>query len=393
MQTEISNFNFYNPTEIVFGKNRIPELDRLVPKNKKVLILYGGGSVVRFGTLDKVKEALPNRTIGEFGGIEANPTYETLMKAVELVKADNYEFLLAVGGGSVIDGTKFIAAGAIFDGDPIDIFGAGIGKGLPVTKSLPFGTVLTLPATGSEMNNGAVVTFVEKKAKLSFGSPFSFPKFSILEPELTYTLPTRQLANGVIDSFVHIMEQYLTYPVGGMVQDRFSEGLLQTLIEIGPKVIDEKNHDYNLRANFMWTATNALNRILAPGVPQDWASHSLGHEITALYHIDHARTLAIVLPSLMEIRQHEKREKLIQYAERVWHITDATEDEKIQLAISKTRAFFEQLGAPTHFKEYDLGEEVVEPLVAQLEKHQLTAISERRDQTLEISRRIYLNAL
>lgn len=393
MNTEIANFNYYNPTKIIFGKNRIEELATLVPKDKKVLLLYGGGSVVRFGTLDKVKAALAGYQIGEFGGIEANPTYETLMKAIELVKRDGYDYLLAVGGGSVIDGTKFIAAGALFDRDPIHIFGAGIGDKLPITKALPFGSILTLPATGSEMNSGGVVTFVEKKAKLGFGSPVTFPQFSILDPELTYTLPKRQLANGVIDSFVHIMEQYMTYPVNAMVQDRFAEGLLQTLIEIGPKVIDETNHDYNLRANFMWTATNALNGILSPGVPQDWASHSLGHEITALYHIDHARTLAIVLPSLLEIRKTEKLNKLVQYAERVWLITDGTDEEKATLAINKTREFFESLGAPTHFSDYDLDAEVVDILVDQLDKHGLSKLSERQDQTLEISRKIYQNAL
>ncbi|MGX7419149.1 iron-containing alcohol dehydrogenase [Carnobacterium gallinarum] len=393
MNTEIANFNYYNPTKIIFGKNRIEELATLIPKGEKVLITYGGGSVVRFGTLDKVKAALSEFEVGEFGGIEANPTYETLMKAIELVKAENYTYLLAVGGGSVIDGTKFIAAGALFDRNPIHIFGAGLGDKDPITKALPFATVLTLPATGSEMNSGGVITFVEKKAKLGFGSGVTFPQFSILDPELTYTLPTRQLANGIIDSFVHIMEQYLTYPVGAMVQDRFAEGLLQTLIEIGPKVIEEDNHDYNLRANFMWTATNALNGTLSPGVPTDWASHSLGHEITALYHIDHARTLAIVLPSLMEIRKHEKLGKLVQYAERVWHIPTGTDDEKATQAIAKTREFFEILGAPTHFSDYELDSEVVDLLVGQLEKHDLTQLSERHDQTLDISREIYRNAL
>ncbi|MBC1308199.1 iron-containing alcohol dehydrogenase [Listeria booriae] len=393
MNKEIANFDYYNPTRIVFGKDRIKELSTLVPTDKKVLVLYGGGSVERFGTLAKVREALSGHTFGEFGGIEANPTYETLIKAVKLVKEEGFDYLLAVGGGSVIDGTKFIAAAALFDEEPIHIFGSGIGKGIPITKALPFGTVLTLPATGSEMNSGGVVSIVAKKAKLGFGSAVTFPQFSILEPELTYTLPKRQLANGVIDSFVHIMEQYMTYPVGAMVQDHFAEGLLETLIEIGPDVVDESNHDYNLRANFMWTATYALNGTLNKGVPGDWASHSLGHEITALYHIDHARTLAIVLPSLLEIRKEQKYGKLLQYAERVWHITEGTDDEKVQTAIDKTRAFFESLGAPTHFSDYELGEEVVDALVSQLESHGLTAISERGDQTPEVSREIYKNAL
>jgi NADP-dependent alcohol dehydrogenase len=393
MQHEISNFNFYNPTEIIFGKDRIPELKDLIPSDKKVLITYGGGSVIKYGTLDRVKAALSNHEVGEFGGIEANPTFETAMKAVELIKKENYDFLLAVGGGSVIDATKFIAAAVLFEGDPIDMFAGGIGKGTPITSALPLATVLTLPATGSEMNAGSVITFKEKQAKLGFGSPLVFPKFSILEPEITYSLPKRQLANGIIDAFIHIMEQYMTYPVGALVQDRFSEGLLQTLIEIGPDVIDEENHDYNLRANFMWTATNALNKVLSPGVPQDWASHQMGHEITALYHTDHARTLTIVLPALLKVRKEEKRAKLLQYAERVWHITTGTEDEKIDTAIEKTKDFFGRLGAPTSFKDIGLGEEVVELLVAQLEKHDQTALGEHQSHDLAISREIYRTAL
>ncbi|AIS58943.1 iron-containing alcohol dehydrogenase [Listeria ivanovii] len=393
MGQEMLNFDYYNPTHIIFGKNRLEELNQVIPADKKVLLLYGGGSVKKFGTLDKVKAVLKNREIGEFGGIEANPTYETLIKAIKLVKEENYDFLLAVGGGSVIDGTKFVAAGALFDGDPIHIFGSGIGENRPITEALPFGTVLTLPATGSEMNSGGVVTFVEKKAKLGFGSPFTYPVFSLLDPELTYTLPTRQLANGIMDAYVHVMEQYMTYPVGALLQDRYAESLLQTLIEIGPDVIDENNHDYNTRATFMWSATNALNGTLSRGVPQDWASHGLGHEITALYGIDHARTLAIVLPSLLNVRRNEKREKLVQYAERVWGITNGDEDAKIDAAIAKTREFFESLGAGTRFNDYGLGEEVVEQLVNQLERHGLTSISERGDQTLEVSRQIYTNAL
>lgn len=393
MQNNISNFTYFNPTKVVFGKNQISALDQLIPSNKKVLITYGGGSVKKFGTLDRVKQSLGDRVYGEFGGIEANPTFETAMKAVELVKKEGYDFLLAVGGGSVIDATKFIVAAAEFEGNPINIFGSGIGTSEPIKSALPFGTILTLPATGSEMNAGSVITFKEKQAKVSFGSEKVFPVFSILEPELTYTLPKRQLANGVIDAFVHIMEQYLTFPVGAMVQDRFSEGLLQTLIEIGPDVIDETNKNYNLRANFMWTATNALNGTLSPGVPQDWASHDLGHEITALYHIDHARTLSIVLPALLTIRKNEKHDKLLQYAERVWQIAEGTDEEKVAGAIEKTKEFFARLGAPTSFKDIDLGEEVIDILVAQLEKHKKIALSERKDQTIEISRKIYQAAL
>ncbi|WP_027109271.1 iron-containing alcohol dehydrogenase [Lacticigenium naphthae] len=393
MQTEIANFTFYNPVKIIFGKDQIEQLPELISKDKKILITYGGGSVIRFGTLDRVKEALSGYTFGEFGGIEANPTFETCMRAVDVIKKEGYDYLLAVGGGSVIDGTKFIAAAAKFAGDPIDIFASGVGKGLPIEDAIPLGTILTLPATGSEMNETSVITIKEKQAKISFKHEKVYPVFSILEPELTYTLPKRQLANGITDSFVHIIEQYLTYPVGGMVQDRFSEGLLQTLIEIGPEVVDEDNHDYTLRANYMWTATMALNRILSRGVPGDWAAHGLGHEITVLNHTDHARTLSAILPALMDIRRTEKHDKLIQYAERVWHIHEGSDEEKVDAAIEQTASFLRSIGMPVTLQEIDVKKSDIDFLVGQLEKHNNTAISERGDQTLEVSRRIYERAL
>lgn len=387
------DFNYYNPVNIIFGKNKINELQTLIPDGKKVLITYGGGSVKRFGTLDRVKEALQHHIVGEFGGIEANPTFETCMEAVKQFKEGHYDYLLAVGGGSVIDGTKFIAAAINFDGDPKDIFAQGVGKGLPVKSAVPFGTVLTLPATGSEMNDGAVINFNKEKAKISFGSPHVFPKFSILEPELTYTLPKRQLANGITDSFVHIIEQYLTYPVNGKVQDEFAEGLLRILITIGPDVIDEDNHDYALRANYMWTATLALNRLLSKGVPGDWSTHALGHEITTLNQTDHARTLSAILPAVMVVRKLKKWDKLVQYAENVWGITEGSEEEKIDTAILKTVAFLKSIDMPTNLSEVDVKEEDIDTLVKQLDIHGKEAISERGDQTLDVSREIYRVAL
>jgi NADP-dependent alcohol dehydrogenase len=389
----IRNFEFQNPTKIVFGKDRIKKIDELIPTDAKVLVLYGGGSVKKFGTFDRVVKALGDRQWDEFGGIEANPTYETLIQAVDKVKAEGFDYLMAVGGGSVIDGAKFVAAGAVFDGNPIDIFGNGVGKGLPVTKAVPFGTVLTLPATASEMNNNSVVTFVGKQAKISFASAHTYPQFSILEPELTYSLPKRQLANGIIDSFVHTMEAYLTYPIDARVQDRWAEGLLQTLIEIGPDVVDEDNHDYALRANFMWTATNALNRFISQGVPQDWASHALGHELTLAYHIDHARTLSIVLPAMMKVRKKQKWEKLLQYAERVWNIKEGSDEEKIDVAILKTEEFFAILGAPIRFSDVGLKEDAIPGLVAGLVRHDKVNISERSDLSAEDSYAVYKEAL
>ena len=385
------NFDFYNPTRILFGTDKIPELARWVPADARVLLLYGGGSAQKTGTLDQVKTALGERTFFEFGGIEPNPTYETLMRAVEQVKRDNIDFLLAVGGGSVIDGSKFVAAAACFDGEPWSILET---HGRSITAALPLGAVLTLPATGSEMNSGAVVTRKATQTKLAFSSVHCFPVFSVLDPTKTYTLPTQQIANGLVDAFVHTVEQYLTYPVQALAQDRIAEGLLQTLIEIAPAALAEPP-DYDSRANLMWTATLALNGIVGAGVPQDWATHMIGHELTALYNIDHARTLAIVLPSLLQVQREPKRAKLLQYAERVWHIApgSGSEDQRIDQAIARTRAFFEGVGIATRLQDYGLGAEAVDAVVAQLTAHKMVALGEQRSITPEVSRAIVQGAL
>ena len=385
----MQSFTFHNPTQIVFGRDKVAELANLVPASAKVLILYGGASAEKTGTLAEVRAALGERVVQEFGGIEPNPTYETLMKAVEQVQREKIDFLLAVGGGSVIDGTKFVAAAACFDGDAWDIL---LQHGSNVTRALPFGTVLTLPATGSEMNSGSVVTRKATHTKLAFMSRHVFPVFSVLDPTKTFTLPPKQIANGIVDAFVHTVEQYLTYPVQGLAQDRFAEGLLQTLVEIAPKALAEPE-DYDTRANLMWTATLALNGLIGAGVPQDWATHMIGHELTALYGIDHARTLAIVLPSLLNVQRNTKRAKLLQYAERVWHITSGTDDERIDAAIERTRAFFESLGIPTHLSGYDLGSEAVDAVVKQLESHGMTSLGEHQDITPQVSRTILQAAL
>ena len=380
----MQNFDFYNPTRIVFGAETIARLADLVPANARVLILYGGSSAQKNGTLDEVKAALGARSVREFAGIEPNPTYETLMRAVEQIRSEKLDFLLAVGGGSVIDGTKFVAAAVNYEGDPWDIL---LTHGQNLSGALPFGSVLTLPATGSEMNCGAVITRSETQTKLAFLSAHVFPQFSVLDPTKTYTLPQRQIANGVVDAFAHIVEQYLTYPVGGMVQDRFAEGLLQTLIEIGPKVL-ETPENAELRANLMWVATMALNGLIGAGVPQDWATHMIGHELTAAHGIDHARTLAIVLPSLLNVQREQKREKLLQYAARVWNITSGTENQRIDEAIRRTVQFFESLGVKTRLADYELGAEAIDNIVAQLENHGMTARGERKDITLAVSRTI-----
>jgi NADP-dependent alcohol dehydrogenase len=384
------DFDFHNPTRIVFGKDRLAELDTLVPAGATVLVLYGGGSVRRFGTLDKVRAALENgRTVHEFGGIEPNPRYETLRKAVEKVRSDGVDFLLAVGGGSVMDGTKFVSLASVHDGDPESLLYHGF-AGVPAAKALPLGCVVTLPATGSEMNMGGVIS--KGDGKFPVLCPLTFPKFSILDPTLTYSLPARQVANGVVDTFVHVMEQYLTFPVEGRFQDRTSEGILLTLIEIGRYTIDHPE-DYDARANLVWCATMGLNGLIGSGVPQDWATHMIGHEITSLYGLDHGRTLAIILPALMDVRRDAKREKLLQYAERIWNITGGTDDERIDAAIARTRAFFESLGVKTRLSDHKLGVEHFDAVIKGLEAKGLTAMSERGDQTLEVSRNVLKAAL
>ena len=385
----MKNFEFHNPTRIVFGLDTVAKLSTLVPHDARVLILYGGASAEKTGTLAEVRAALGQRTVQEFGGIEPNPSYETLMRAVALVRDEKVDFLLAVGGGTVIDGATFVAAAALYDGEPWELAERG---GANVQRALPFGTVLTLPATGSEMNNGGVVTKKATHDKLSFRSPLLYPQFSVLDPSKTFTLPSTQVANGLVDAFVHTTEQYLTYPAQAMVQDRFAEGLLQTLVEIAPQAVAAPD-DYATRANLMWTATLALNGLIGAGVPQDWATHMIGHELTALYDIDHARTLALVLPALLDVQREQKREKLLQYGERVWNITSGSDDERITAAIASTRAFFEGLGIPTRLSAYQLGQDAVEAVLKQLEAHGMTSLGEHRDIDLARSRRILEAAL
>ncbi|MBP8265735.1 MAG: iron-containing alcohol dehydrogenase, partial [Zoogloea sp.] len=345
------NFDYYNPTQIVFGKGSVARLSQLVPADARVLVLYGGGSAERNGTLAEVEEALGERTVQRFGGIEPNPSYETLMEAVALIRREKLDFLLAVGGGSVIDGTKFVAAAVDYPRDPWHILET---FGTEIASALPFGAVLTLPATGSEMNNGSVISRKSIQAKLPFSSPHTFPRFSVLDPVKTFTLPPRQIANGVVDAFVHVIEQYLTYPVNAPVQDRYAEGLLQTLIEVGPQAL-ALPEDYDVRANLMWAATQALNGLIGAGVPQDWATHMIGHEITAMFGLDHAQTLAVVLPAMLDLRREAKRDKLLQYAARVWNIDTGSDDARIDAAIARTRAFFESLGVKTRLSDYGIG--------------------------------------
>ena len=358
----------------------------MVPANAKVLITYGGGSVVRFGTLDKVKSALGNRTVIEFGGIEANPKYDTLMQAVEVARSEKIDFLLAVGGGSVMDGTKFIALAIQFDGDTTSLLHHGFAP-VPVEedKVIPLGVIATLPATGSEMNAFAVVSY--QGGKFPVNHPNVYPTFAMLDPELTFSLPKIQVANGVVDAFVHVLEQYATYPVDARVQDRTAEGIMRTLIEIGPITVEEPTN-YEARANLMWSATSALNGMIGAGVPFDWTTHMIGHELTAIFNIDHAQTLAVVLPSVWRVLKQQKHAKLLQYAERVWDITEGDEDSRIEQAIVKTEAFFQQVGLKTRLRDHGVELSQIDSVVNALEAHGMTALSETGKVDLAMSRKI-----
>ncbi|APU11542.1 aldehyde reductase [Cellulophaga lytica] len=344
----MNNFEYKNPTKIIFGKNTIEKLTSEIPADAKVLMLYGGGSIKKNGIYDQVKTALAKVDMIEFGGIPANPEYNVLMEALKVIKEENVTYLLAVGGGSVIDGTKFLSAAALYEGEePWQMLK---NKERP-NKGLPFGTVLTLPATGSEMNSGLVVSREETKEKLSMGGPALFPTFSILDPQVITSIPKRQLANGITDAFTHVLEQYMTYPAGGLLQDRFAESILQTLVEVAPTVVEDPTN-YEAASNFMWSCTMALNGLIQQGVPGDWAIHMMGHELTALFGIDHARTLAVVTPSHYKYNFEAKKEKLAQYAERVWNVTEGSTDDKAYAAIEKTEAFFHQLGIDTKLSDY-----------------------------------------
>ena len=380
----MNNFAFRNPTKILFGKGQIAALDAEIPPEAKLLITYGGGSAERNGTLDEVRAALGTRAVLEFGGIEPNPTFETLMGAVELARREQVTWLLAVGGGSVIDGTKFIAAAVPFAGDPWQIVAT---RAVGITAALPFATVLTLPATGSEMDSSAVISRRETTDKLGLANPLLFPRVSVLDPTRTYGLPPRQIANGVIDAFAHVVEQYLTYPVNSPVQDRLAEGLLLTLIEQGPKTLAEPDN-YEARANVMWCAALAQSGLVSTGVPGDWTSHAVGHELTALYGLDHAQSLAALLPAVMAERREAKREKLAQYAARVWGLADLPEAQAIDGAIARTRAFFASLGVATDLAGYGLDAAAIPAVLGQLQRHNRVRLGERGEVTLAVVEQI-----
>lgn len=358
----MENFKWANPVEIIFGKDSIKEITQQIPAGSKVLITYGGGSIKRNGVYDQTVKALQGFTFYEFGGIEPNPHYETCMKAVALIKEKGVDFVLAVGGGSVIDATKFIVAAVCYEGgDPWEI----LSKHALVKKAVPFGTILTIAATGSEMNGGAVITRAETKDKLSFNSPLTYPLFSVMDPTVTYSLPRKQIGNGVVDAFVHVMEQYLNYYEGdSMLQDLMSEAIVKTLVSEGPKALAHPE-DYDVRANLMWAATWALNGWIACGVPEDWATHMIGHEITAFYGLDHAQTLAIVLPGVMTVLKEQKAKKILRLGKEIFGIEGEGAIEKTIRAVEN---FFETMEVKTHLSDYNLGDEVVEKISKRMEE-------------------------
>jgi len=359
-------FSYVNPTQIEFGQGKIKEISQLVSKDDKVLFLYGGGSIKKNGVYDQVKDALKGHTWFEFGGVEANPKKETLDKAIAYGRENKVNFILAVGGGSVVDGAKYVANAFFYDGDGWDLLE---GKFTP-TKALKIGVVLTLAATGSESNNGSVVTKAETKEKRFFHSPFSYPQFSILDPDVLKSLSDRQLVNGVVDAFVHTCEQYITQPHGALAQDYYSEGILRGLLKLAN---DFDKRDDLWYANLMWLANQALNGVIGLGVPQDWATHFIGHELTGLYGIDHARTLAIIQPNLLTVLVDEKRDKLLQMGENVFKVNTNNPLDIVE----KIRALYSSLNIDLKISSYTDDTEITNKVTALLEKHGFTHFGDR----------------
>ncbi|MCE0558090.1 iron-containing alcohol dehydrogenase [Motilimonas sp. E26] len=379
-------FSYVNPTQIHFGQGQIASISHAIPSDKKVLFLYGGGSIKHNAVYDQVVDSLKQHQFVEFAGVEANPTAETLDRAVELVKEQQLDYILAVGGGSVIDGAKYVAAASLYDGEGWDIL---TGKH-QVTKALPIGAILTLPATGSESNMGAVITRAATQDKLAFLAPAVQPEFAVMDPDVMKTLPERQLINGIVDAWVHTCEQYLTMPVGAFVQDGYAQALLTSLKMLAEQYEQRDNDQW--RANLMWTANQALNGLIGSGVPQDWATHMIGHELTALYGVDHARSLAIVQPWLLRNQIEAKRVKLEQMGQAVFNL-DPSED-LAERTIDAIEHFYQGLGVATQLVEYGSDKEAaINTILAQLEQHGMVALGEHQAITLERSREILTAAL
>ena len=366
----MQNFSYRNPTEILFGKGMIAEISSRVPADRPVLLLWGGGSIKKNGVYNQVRAALTRHKLVEFGGIEPNPLHETCMRTLALVKEKGIRFILAVGGGSVLDAAKYLAAAALFPGaDPWEILRS---NGSNLAGALPLGAVLTLPATGSESNGNAVISRKSSSEKLHFSSNHVYPVFSVLDPETTFSLPAKQVRNGIVDAFVHVCEQYMTVRTAALLQDRLAESVLQTLVEVAPHTL-ERPRDYASRADFMWSATIALNNLLSCGVPGDWATHMIGHELTAFYGIDHAESLAVVMPGVWAHKLGAKSAKLCQYGRRIWNVGDA------QTAIDRTEAFFHSLGMPTRLRDFGIDAEDAARKVSERFASRKSAFGEQGD--------------
>lgn len=381
----MQNFVFQNPTKLVFGRGQIALLSDLIDKSRKVLLTFGGGSVKRNGVYDQVKAALKDHQTVEFWGIEPNPKVETLRKAVALGLEEKVDLILAVGGGSVLDGTKLIAAGiAMPETDPWAIVKTG-----NAAKQIPFASVMTLPATGSEMNNGAVISSLETTEKFAFRG--AYPEFSILDPEATYSLPAKQIANGLADIVVHCFEQYMTTPGQSRVLDRWAEGVIATVMEIAP-MIRENQTDYAVMSDYMYSATMALNNFIRMGVTQDWATHQIGHELTALHGVDHGESLAIVYPGTAQVLREQKKAKLLQFGERVLGVKDGTEDERIDETINRIEDFFKSLGLATRLSEKGIGMETID-LIQKRFNERGVHLGEAQNVTGDVAREILLKRL
>lgn len=378
----MNNFIFQNPTRLIFGKGMIAQIAKEIPADKKVMVTFGGGSVKKNGVYDQVTEALKGFEVTEFWGIEPNPSIETLRKAIALGKEKGIDFLLAVGGGSVLDGTKLISAGLLYEGDAWDLVKKG-----SYNQTVPMGTVLTIPATGSEMNNGAVISRHETKEKYPFYS--NYPMFSVLDPEVTFTLPPFQVACGLADTFVHVMEQYMTKPDQSRMMDRWAEGILMMLTTIAP-MIKENQQDYNLMSQFMLGATMGLNGFIAMGVPQDWCTHMIGHELTALCGLTHGATLAIVFPGMLRTLTDKKRDKILQYGERIWGISAGLPETRIAKTIEKTEEFFRNLGLATRLGEVNIGDDIIDEIERRFNERDVH-FGEDGDVTGSVAKQILLN--
>lgn len=376
----MKNFTFQNPTKLVFGKGQIAKLSNLIPADASLMITYGFGSVKKNGVYDQVVDAIKDRKYIEFWGIEANPHVETLRKAIDLGKENNIDFVLAVGGGSVLDGTKLIAAGIASDKDAWDIVLSGYAK-----EQINYASVMTVPATGSEMNSGAVITRAETKEKYSFGG-IKYPYFSILDPEVTYSLSEHQVACGLADAYTHVLEQYLTTPNQSRIMDRWAEGILLSIIEIAPK-IKANPHDYDLMADYMLAATLALNDFIRMGVTEDWSTHMIGHELTALHGITHGHSLAIVMPGTMRVMKEQKWDKLLQYGERVFNIVEGSDSDRIDKAIEMTELFYRSLGLTTRLSEENIGEETIQTIANRFNERGF-ALGENKNVTGDVTKRI-----